>query len=160
MFDFDKFVSSLISQGLSKEQIAEQITDALNKTNKQEKKDGKPKTREEMIEHLSTVFDNHIRNERLDLADASVLVWLCAVKETDFGKSMTDVDELRAFLEFINDDISATIEKWKVFKAVQPIFNLEAGHVCKCKNKGTAETDRESRTDESIIRKFLKEIFD
>lgn len=158
MIDFDKIISSVRSEGFSIEDIAAKFSEALNKAAKTEKK---PSPRETLISHMEQTFDEHYKGQRLDLSDAAALVWLCAVKDTEVGKSITDVKELVDLYEFIGEDLEGTIEKWRVHKAIMPVLGLNKskGKRCACDETETCGTGRKAQTDEEKVKDFLRGLF-
>lgn len=158
MIDFDAIVAAAMKDGTSREDLAMQFSAALNKSKDAEVKK-RPATREDMINVISDIFDEHMKAERLDLADAAALVWLCAIDDTDIGKAMTSPKEMMDFLEFITDDLSHTTEKWQAQKALNQIFKFsEPEHKCDCHNKrqDTEAAARPVRSDGAAIADFLK----
>lgn len=165
MIDFDKLVSSMLDQGISAEDAAKQFTDALNKaSNAKEERNQDKVCMQAMVRESLTRLKNRISEDKFDFSDASALLWLCSIKHPEIGKTLTSSDDLVEFMKFTNKDVEQFGKRFAAHKAFQPIigfFEDETGQRCFFgKSKETAETDRESQTDESIIRKFLKEIFD
>lgn len=159
MIDFDAIVAAAMKDGATHEDIAAQFATALNKSMTKTETKKRPATREDMINGISDIFDEHMKAERLDLADAAALVWLCAIDDTDVGKAMTSPKEMMDFLEFIADDLSHTTEKWQAQKALNQIFKFsEPEHKCDCANKrqDTEAAARPVRSDGAAIADFLK----
>lgn len=163
MIDFDKILASALSDGDSIEDIAAKFTEALNGISKAKAaKEKEQSVRDFLIEHTHKTFDEHYQEQKLDLADASALVWLCAVNDTDEGKAMTSRRELDTFFDFVRDDISAIMDKWKGYKTVTSILGLNHKKCdCgKCANKSKenkkAETERKSQSDIAIVGDFLR----
>ena len=154
--DFDKIISSVMSEGCSAEDIAEKFSEALNRVTKAKK----ISTRDGVIEKIEKTFNEHVEKNTLDLADAGALVWLCIVKDTDEGKAITSTEDLSDLMNFIYDDIEGTIEKWKIHKAVEPIINFDSFFNKRKETKGNrGGTDRRVQTDEEKVRAFLKDLF-
>lgn len=166
MIDFDKILASALSDGDSIEDIATKFTEALNGISKAKvAKEKEQSARDFLIEHTHKTFDEHYQEQKLDLADASALVWLCAVNGTDEGKAMTSREDLNAFFDFVRDDIRTIMDKWKGYKTVTSILGLNHKKCdCgKCANKSKedkkAETGRKPQSDREIVESFLRDLF-
>lgn len=156
--DFDKIVSSIVSEGGSIEEAAKQFSAALNKAAKAAAEKKKVSPRDATIAKFEDTFDEHVKAERLDLSDAAALVWLAVVKDTDDGKKITSTDDLYDLYDFICNDLEGTYEKWQIHKAIKPFLE---GHKCECRNKREdtrGGPDRKIRTDEESIKEFLRGI--
>lgn len=158
--NWDAIIDAAIKEGFAIKDIASQVTEALNKS---QKKADAP-TRESVIKNISDAFEKHMKDDKLDLADASALIWLCAVEDTDVGKTMTSPEELIEFFDFIGDDIKHIVDRWKACDSFTKAYHDALRHKkceCQCHNKSNevkkAEPDRKPKTDGDIILAFLKE---
>lgn len=155
MIDWDAIIAAAINEGVSKEDLAKQMTDALNKSEPVKKK---LTAREEMIKKMADAIDKHMKSDSLNLSDATAIAWLCAVQDTDVGKAMTTPKELSEFFDFISDDLGATIEKWQAYKALDGIFKFSE-RKCECHSKREGNeggTGRIIKTDGETVANFLR----
>lgn len=162
--DFTAIVSAALAEGLSEEEIAAKLTDALNKSKKVEP------TKTEREEYIDSIRDDFNRAARcpytLTLVDAAALVFLCLIDENKTCQAMTTRKELDQFFTFIDGDIKTMMDKWKIDRSLSEFFGeMDGKHECSCgcSNKSKKEerskgcgTDRKLQSDREIIEDFLK----
>lgn len=145
-----------MKDGMSPEDFAERIAEALNKSKKGKKE---ITTRQELIDTTEEALNQHIDDEEISLGDAVAIAWLEAVKKTDTGKDMTSVEELKEFFDFMTEEITSLVDKWHIYKKLGNVFNF--GRKCGCKNKREgkeAGSDRFIKVDSEIISDFLRKM--
>lgn len=155
MIDFDAIVAAALKDGATREDIAAQMSQALNKSKANEEREAERKrnsARNAIIDKVTYILESHITAEHLDMDDAAALIWLHFIRETDEGRALISEEELLDFKSFIRKDINSVFEHWKITRRAEEFFGI------KSKETAASRTDRKSKTDEEAIEGFLKAI--
>lgn len=178
MQDFKTLISQALANGIDPDTIAKQMTDAFNEAyNQKEEAEAKAKAasaRKTFIEAVEGKFWEHIRAEKLKSSDAAALAFLVYVNDSEYGKSIKDVETLKAFFEHLCNILEGAETSFKVKQRAESIADdishffwpdqNKSKKVEKPQNKSKdieGGTDRKKEliiTDEDRIKAFLSKL--
>lgn len=182
MIDFENMVNSAKADGLSYDQIAAAFTRALNNSKKEmeealrkareaEKTRIKVDEREAYLKSVEATFFQHIREGHTTLKDAAAMIFYGVVKNTETGKNMKTVEELKTFQNFVEDEVAHILDRWELSQSLHALFGkfglnslgdlLEDKKQCDCaKAKAkTVQKVSEDKDDKATVDAFLKAMF-
>lgn len=173
MSDFETLIGQALAKGVSPEDLAKQMSEALNKVNEQKKAaEAKAKElsyREKMIDDVDNAFTVHMEAGHFTTNDAVALTFLIIMKDTEFGKSIKSKEDVEALWDHICDTYRAIPETFKLKKGFKDIFGdivdkLDFGQaVCLNKSKdtrgGSGRKDKtDTKSDADRIKEFLNSL--
>lgn len=156
--DFEKVLEDALAAGANVSDLASKFVKVITKTLEEaEETRNKTAAREKMITQTKEALLRHVKVGRLDMSDATALIWLNILETTEQGKNMTSEDELKTLFSFVAQDIQHTLERYNEMDVEaapkqkterSPRQGYHGKHECKCQNK----------SDEEKITEFLKSL--
>lgn len=138
--DFNTIINEALKRGMTAEDIAKGVSEALNKT----KEEQKPvETCETLKIKMADTFRKNVANGKVALSDAANIISLLMLENSEVGKAIESPDEICALFNYVLNDITTIDERWKlhcVMKDVAGFFinskdkeeNCGCGEDCSC----------------------------
>ncbi len=170
MIDFENMVSDAKAEGLSYDDIAAAFTRALNKSKKEMEEavrkareaEAAANSRDAYLASMQDTFFQHVREGHTTLKDAAAMIFYGYAKNTETGKNMKTVEELKEFQKFVEDEVTHILDRWEMVHSLHALFTkfglhdlLEGEKQCDCA-KAKTKTPPTDKDDKAVVDTFLK----
>ena len=158
MVNFDEIIALAMKEGKSIEEIAKEMTDALNEASKP-----KITPRDAYLNELQDQVEDAIDDEEFDLSDAIAVLTLCVVENHDDWS----LEGIKGFVDSINEQIAVTAKTIDCVEHGGNIVEVLMGSLADAlKNESKSKGDKSDctcgsqchRSDDEKLNMFLKNL--
>lgn len=120
MVNFDTIIAAALKEGSTPQEIAQQVTEALNReTEKVKEQDS-----QNIFDAIQSILITRIKDPKINVnySDAGALTWLAVMLDPKYKASFDSAEKMKKFLEFTIVDAASIMDRWNSEKILTQIF--------------------------------------